>query len=89
MLCGVGLDWRMSLALMALPTVLALLAAVILLPNTPLIVTALDHLPSAEQAGTLAALMQGGGFLIAAVAPYVMARLIDWSGDYTDGWTML
>ena len=52
------------------------------------IVTALDHLPSAEQAGTLAALMQGGGFLIAAVAPYAMAQVIDGNGSYTDGWTM-
>ena len=34
-LVDVGLDWRMSLACMALPTVLALVGAVILLPNTP------------------------------------------------------
>lgn len=52
------------------------------------IVTALDHLAVAAQAGTLAALMQGGGFLIAAFAPYAMALLIDWSGAYTDGWKM-
>ncbi len=52
------------------------------------IVTALDHLPTAEQAGTLAALMQGGGFLVAAFAPYAMARAIGWSGDYTNGWKM-
>ena len=52
------------------------------------IVTALDHLPTAEQAGALAALMQGGGFLVAAFAPYAMARVIDWSGDYTNGWAM-
>ena len=52
------------------------------------IVTALDHLSSAEQAGALAALMQGGGFLIAAFAPYEMARLIEWCGGYTAGWIM-
>jgi CP family cyanate transporter-like MFS transporter len=52
------------------------------------IVTALDHLPLPGQAGTLAALMQGGGFLIAAFAPYEMALLIEWSGGYANGWIM-
>jgi CP family cyanate transporter-like MFS transporter len=52
------------------------------------IVTALDHLPTPQSAGTLAALMQGGGFLIAALAPYVMALMINWTGDYTFGWIM-
>lgn len=52
------------------------------------IVTALDHLPVADQVGTLAALMQGGGFLIAAFAPYEMALLIEGSGGFVDGWVM-
>lgn len=50
------------------------------------IVTALDHLPSPEQAGALAALMQGGGFLIAATGPYAMALLHDWTGGFAAGW---
>ena len=50
------------------------------------IVTALDHLPRPEQAGALAALMQGGGFLIAAIGPYAMALLHDWTGGFAAGW---
>ncbi|MEP9370729.1 cyanate transporter [Mesorhizobium sp. KR1-2] len=52
------------------------------------LVTALDHLPRPEQAGALAALMQGGGFLIAALAPLATAMLHDWSGSFATGWTM-
>lgn len=52
------------------------------------IVTALDHLPHPEQAGTLAALMQGGGFLIASVAPLLVALLHDRTGSYSAGWLM-
>lgn len=52
------------------------------------IVTALDHLDKPEQAGALAALLQGGGFLIAALAPLMMALLHDWTASYTAGWLM-
>jgi CP family cyanate transporter-like MFS transporter len=52
------------------------------------IVTALDHLPQPEQAGTLAALMQGGGFLIAALAPLATAGLHNWSGGFASGWVL-
>ncbi len=52
------------------------------------IVAALDHLPRAEQAGPLTALMQGGGFLIAALAPLATALLHDWSGSFASGWMM-
>ena len=52
------------------------------------IVAALDHLPQPEQAGTLTALMQGGGFLIAALAPLATALLHDWSGSFVSGWVM-
>lgn len=52
------------------------------------IVTALDHLPRPEQAGALAALMQGGGFLIAAIGPYAMAVLHDWTGSFAAGWAL-
>jgi CP family cyanate transporter-like MFS transporter len=52
------------------------------------IVTALDHLPRPEQAGALAALMQGGGFLIAALGPYAMALLHDWTGGFAAGWVL-
>jgi MFS transporter, CP family, cyanate transporter len=52
------------------------------------IVTALDHLPRPEQAGALAALMQGGGFLIAAIGPYAVALLHDWTGGFAAGWML-
>ena len=52
------------------------------------IVTALDHLPRPEQAGALAALMQGGGFLLAALGPYAMAVLHDWTGSFAAGWAL-
>lgn len=52
------------------------------------IVTALDHLPRPEQAGALAALMQGGGFLIAALGPYALALLHDWTGGFAAGWML-
>ncbi|UVC09436.1 cyanate transporter [Rhizobium sp. TH2] len=52
------------------------------------IVTALDHLPHPEQAGALVALMQGGGFLLASVAPLLLALLHDWTGTYSAGWIM-
>ncbi|MGH7005350.1 MAG: MFS transporter, partial [Alphaproteobacteria bacterium] len=53
-----------------------------------LIVAALDHLPRPEQAGALTALMQGGGFLIAGLAPLATAMLHDWSGSFASGWMM-
>ncbi|MCV9997098.1 cyanate transporter [Pararhizobium sp. YC-54] len=52
------------------------------------IVTALDHLPRPEQAGALTALMQGGGFLIAAAGPYSMALLHSVTGGFAAGWVM-
>ena len=52
------------------------------------LVTALDHLPRPEQAGALAALMQGGGFLIAALAPLATALLHGWTGGFAGGWLL-
>lgn len=52
------------------------------------IVTALDHSPCPETAGSLAALMQGGGFLIASVSPLLFAQLHQWTGEFSYGWGM-
>ena len=49
-------------------------------------VVVLDHLPDPAQAGALSALMQGGGFTLAAAAPWVMAALHGTSGSFTAGW---
>lgn len=47
---------------------------------------ALDHLPVPTQAGALNSLMQGGGFVLAALAPLVMAQLHQLSGNWASGW---
>ncbi len=49
-------------------------------------VVVLDHLPDPAQAGALSALMQGGGFLLAALAPWVVAVLHGASGSFNAGW---
>ncbi|CAM5182594.1 putative transporter YycB [Castellaniella defragrans] len=51
------------------------------------LIVALDHLPDPAQAGALAALMQGGGFIIAAVPAWLVAALHDLTGGYAAGWT--
>ncbi|QKS02142.1 CynX/NimT family MFS transporter [Sphingomonas sp. CL5.1] len=49
---------------------------------------ALDHLPDPARAGALAALMQGGGFPLAAIAPWVVALLHESTGGFRAGWAM-
>lgn len=49
-------------------------------------VVVLDHLPDPAQAGALSALMQGGGFLLAALAPWAVAALHGASGGFAAGW---
>ncbi|WHZ11376.1 MAG: putative MFS-type transporter [Burkholderiaceae bacterium] len=51
-----------------------------------IMVVALDHLHQPQQAGALNALMQGGGFIIAALAPWVMAGLHQITGGFNAGW---
>ncbi|MGB5902461.1 MAG: cyanate transporter [Xanthobacteraceae bacterium] len=51
-------------------------------------IVALDHLPDPAQAGALSALMQGGGFLIAAIPPWIVAVLHDLTGNFLAGWVM-
>ncbi|MCG2838360.1 cyanate transporter [Photobacterium sp. WH77] len=53
-----------------------------------IIVTALDHSKAPEAAGTLAALMQGGGFILAGLAPWVIALLNDMTGSFVSGWLL-
>lgn len=52
------------------------------------LVAALDHLPQPMHAGALSALMQGGGFVLAALAPWAVARLHEASGGFRAGWIM-
>ncbi|MOA47434.1 putative cyanate transporter [compost metagenome] len=49
-------------------------------------VIALDHLPDPRRAGSLSALMQGVGFILAATGPWVAARLHHLSGDFASAW---
>ncbi|MCH4540505.1 MFS transporter [Ochrobactrum sp. POC9] len=51
-------------------------------------ITSLDHLPRPEEAGALAAMMQGGGFLIAALGPVATAFLHSLTGSFASGWIM-
>lgn len=50
------------------------------------LVVALDHLPDPDGAGALSALMQGGGFLLASLAPWITAALHSHTGDFVTGW---
>lgn len=52
-----------------------------------LIVT-LDHLPDAQRAGTLAAFVQGVGFLIVATGPWLIGWLRDAGGSFATAWCM-
>jgi len=51
-----------------------------------MLVVALDHLPCPDQAGALSAFMLGGGFIIAAIAPWLIALLHQISGGFASGW---
>lgn len=51
-------------------------------------IVALDHLDNPADAGALSALMQGGGFLISAIPPWVVALLRETGGSFTAGWLM-
>lgn len=53
-----------------------------------MLVVALDHHPDPARAGGLAALMQGGGFLLAAVPPWIVALLHETTGGFPAGWLM-
>lgn len=52
------------------------------------LIVALDHLSDPAQAGALSALMQGGGFLIAAMPPWIVAVLRDSTGHFVAGWLL-
>ncbi|MGN6154920.1 MAG: cyanate transporter [Sphingomicrobium sp.] len=53
-----------------------------------MMILALDHLPDPAEAGALSALMQGGGFVIAALAPWIVAALHDRTGGFVAGWVL-
>jgi CP family cyanate transporter-like MFS transporter len=52
-------------------------------------VLALDHLPDPAQAGALAGFMQGVGFMIAALAPFVTGWVREHTGGFTIAWAYL
>lgn len=53
-----------------------------------LMIVALDHLHDPVEAGTLSALMQGGGFIVAALPSWILAALHDRTGDFVLGWLL-
>lgn len=51
-------------------------------------IVALEHAADAGRAGAISALMQGGGFLIAAQPPFVLAELHRMTGSFAPGWAL-
>lgn len=51
-------------------------------------VVALDHYPDSQRAGVLSALMQGGGFPIAALAPIIGSVIYQHTGSFHSLWLM-
>ncbi|OHV80232.1 cyanate transporter [Rhizobium sp. LCM 4573] len=51
-------------------------------------IVVLDHLAEPAEAGALSALMQGGGFLIAAIPPWIVAVLHNATGNFLAGWLL-
>lgn len=73
----------------AAPILWAVLLGAGLGGNFPLsLMVGLEHLPDPAQAGALSAQMQGGGFLIAAVSPWIVAVLHDLTGGFLAGWLL-
>ena len=50
---------------------------------------ALDHLANPKLAGVLTAFVQGVGFIITAIIPYVAGVLLDLTHSYQASWLML
>ena len=82
----------LGFALLAMAPLAAPLATTIVLGVglggcfTFFMLVALDHLRAPLQAGALNALMQGGGFLLSALPPWLMARLHQGGGGFSGGW---
>ncbi|WP_194715609.1 cyanate transporter [Noviherbaspirillum soli] len=53
------------------------------------LILALDHVKQAQRAGELAAFVQGAGFMIAALPPFVTALLRDMTGSFHAAWSVL
>ncbi|MFJ4349015.1 CynX/NimT family MFS transporter [Pseudomonas sp. NPDC089401] len=49
----------------------------------------LEHLKSPAEAGSLAAFVQGIGFIVTGIIPYITGWLRDVSGDFQASWTLL
>ncbi|WP_079228773.1 CynX/NimT family MFS transporter [Pseudomonas putida] len=49
----------------------------------------LEHLKTPAEAGSLAAFVQGIGFIITGIIPYITGWLRDISGDFQASWTLL
>ena len=50
---------------------------------------ALDHLSNPKLAGVLTAFVQGVGFIITAIVPYIAGVLLDVTARYQASWFML
>ncbi|MEJ2763587.1 cyanate transporter [Photobacterium sp. MCCC 1A19761] len=52
------------------------------------IIIALEHFSHVHKANALTALMQGGGFMLASLFPFLFSLWVQVTGEYTDGWIM-
>ena len=50
------------------------------------LIVCLDHFDAPQRAGQLAALVQGAGYLIAGVSPWIAGLLRDSLGSFTGAW---
>ncbi|MDN6179631.1 MAG: CynX/NimT family MFS transporter [Halomonas subglaciescola] len=53
------------------------------------LILALDHLPDARAAGRLAAFMQGFGFMLNALSPWISGTLREMTGSFITAWALL
>ncbi|WP_311946963.1 CynX/NimT family MFS transporter [Halomonas piscis] len=53
------------------------------------LILALDHLPDARAAGRLAAFMQGFGFMLNALSPWISGILRETTGSFIAAWALL
>lgn len=53
------------------------------------LILALDHLPDARAAGRLAAFMQGFGFMLNAMSPWISGTLREMTGSFIAAWALL
>lgn len=94
LLAAVGMLFVGLICLIITPTSLALPAVVLmglgigaLFPLS--LIVAMDHVSDSQQAGDLVAFVQGGGYLLAALFPFIAGLLRQHMADLTPAWILM